>query len=247
MQRWSVGARGRPPVEVEARTWLVALGLGLERLDVGHNLTRLACEVLPNGTVIARDIASGGSFVCQPLEREDEIHRELTEELIELSGESDPALMIGEASDVHTACRLALDSLRGHSDAESGAVLLAAGDHLRFTHAFGARAHELLPLDVPLGEGIAGHAMRHRRIVVLANTVDDPRHFSGVDQVLGADTRALAAFPVAHGAALYGVIELVNLPEGKRFTRAMVHHAHVVARQLGARLAFLGQASVVVA
>ncbi len=70
MRTWSVTARGMAAVQVQGRNWIVALGRGLEELGRVPDLTRLACEVLPNGTVIARDIATGTGYVVQTLEEE---------------------------------------------------------------------------------------------------------------------------------------------------------------------------------
>lgn len=68
MRSWSVTARGLAAVQVQGRNWIVALGRGLEELGRVPDLTRLACEVLPNGTVIARDIATGTGYVVQGLD-----------------------------------------------------------------------------------------------------------------------------------------------------------------------------------
>ncbi len=65
MRSWSVTARGLASVQVQGRNWIVALGRGLEELGRAADVSRLACEVLPNGTVIARDIASGTGYVVQ--------------------------------------------------------------------------------------------------------------------------------------------------------------------------------------
>lgn len=66
MGRFLVSARGLPPASVDAGNWLAALGLGLDKLGVVAELHRLACEVLPNGTVIARDVSAGAAFVVRP-------------------------------------------------------------------------------------------------------------------------------------------------------------------------------------
>jgi len=65
MKSWSVTARGLAAVQVQGRNWIVALGRGLEQLGKAEGLARLACEVLPNGTVIARDIATGTGYIVQ--------------------------------------------------------------------------------------------------------------------------------------------------------------------------------------
>lgn len=68
MRTWSVTARGLASVQVQGRNWIVALGRGLEELGKVEQLARLACEVLPNGTVIARDIASGTGYIVQGMD-----------------------------------------------------------------------------------------------------------------------------------------------------------------------------------
>jgi GAF domain-containing protein len=75
MRRFTVTARGLSSVEVEARNWVVALGHGLAELG-REELSRLACEVLPNGTVIARDIASGTGYVVQALDTDEAVDDE---------------------------------------------------------------------------------------------------------------------------------------------------------------------------
>lgn len=54
---------------------MVALGHGLAELG-REELSRLACEVLPNGTVIARDIASGTGYVVQAHDAEESVDDE---------------------------------------------------------------------------------------------------------------------------------------------------------------------------
>jgi hypothetical protein len=73
--RVSMTSGGRPAerhaaaraLVVEAPSWLSALGHALDTLAVVEGLERLACEVLPNGTVLARDGRSGQGFVVEPL------------------------------------------------------------------------------------------------------------------------------------------------------------------------------------
>lgn len=63
---FEVSTRGLPPQSVEAPNWLAALGLGIDQLGVVAAIDRLACEVLPNGKVLARDVRSGLGFVVAP-------------------------------------------------------------------------------------------------------------------------------------------------------------------------------------
>lgn len=88
-----VSTRGGKPASVEASNWLSALGIRLEELDVVASIDRLACEVLPNGTVLIRDARSGQGFVVQPTESSSDSPDEDTSELLlmpedtELTGE----------------------------------------------------------------------------------------------------------------------------------------------------------------
>lgn len=63
MPHFVVSSRGIPSVTVDAGNWLTALGIGLDELGVVGGLDRLACEVLMNGTVIARDARSGTGYI----------------------------------------------------------------------------------------------------------------------------------------------------------------------------------------
>lgn len=60
---FQISAPGRAPQRVDAPNWLAALGLALDRTGQIAALGRLACEVLPNGGVIARDARSGLAFI----------------------------------------------------------------------------------------------------------------------------------------------------------------------------------------
>ena len=67
LPRYEVGSSDRSPVEVEASNWLSALGDGLLLLGIVGDLERLACEVLPNGRVLARNVRTGQGYVVNPL------------------------------------------------------------------------------------------------------------------------------------------------------------------------------------
>jgi hypothetical protein len=75
--RFQVYADGHPAVELYAHNWITALGMGVEMMeDAGgvEGLGQLACEVLPNGTVIARDSSTGRHFVVRSLDDQPSAH-----------------------------------------------------------------------------------------------------------------------------------------------------------------------------
>lgn len=120
---------------------------------------------------------------------------------------------------------------------EAGSVLLLSGGHVRFAAAIGPGSRILPDVVLPAGAGIAGYAMEKQRILVLANAKEDPRHFGDVDKQTGFESKALCCVPVLHEGRTLGAIELVNLPEGRRFARADVQQLRAIAKVLGARLA----------
>lgn len=65
MKNFCVSATGETPRTVIAETWLGALGQVLSELGILGQLERLACEILPNETVVARDVKTGRGFVVQ--------------------------------------------------------------------------------------------------------------------------------------------------------------------------------------
>lgn len=68
MPRYEVAASEGRTLEVQAATWLHALGEGLRAMDLLDAIDRLACEVLPNGRVLARDVRSGQGYAVLPLD-----------------------------------------------------------------------------------------------------------------------------------------------------------------------------------
>jgi GAF domain-containing protein len=65
--QYVVSVRGGGSASVDAPNWLAALGIGLDQFgDVGA-IDRLACEVLVNGTVLARDARTGLGYVVRPI------------------------------------------------------------------------------------------------------------------------------------------------------------------------------------
>ena len=238
MRNWSISGRGVPGVEVESENWLVALGRGLAHLGRVDALRRLACEVLPNGTVIARDVGTGQGYVVQEVGAEP--HAADVEafevEPLEL-GDDEPRVEPPAVERRRLACEAALDLAREGTGAEGGAVILERRGMLVFVAATGPRADRLVGVRLPLGTGVAGYAMQNRRTVVLADAAGDPLHCGDIDALTGYATRELLAVPVAHGEAVLGVLELMNLPDGRRFLEPDVERALAAATALAEQLA----------
>lgn len=246
MPSWSVSARGVPPIQVAAPNWIAALGVGLEGLGQASSIQRLACELLPNGTVIARDIATGTGFVIQPVLDDDDIvidefptiaEEDLQELTSERTAERSRFEPIGQAETPLSASQVALLLAKDLVPAESGAVLLEDKGWLRFIAVAGPHARRLNGVRLPQGSGVAGFAMKNRRTLVVTDAHEDPRHCGEIDALTGYVTRDIAVVPLVDGDQCLGVIELLNLPEGRRFATAEVEALQAVAKALAARLA----------
>jgi len=245
---FSISSLGVNAIEVRAPNWIAALGLGLEELGRADSINRLACEVLPNGTVIARDIQSGTGYVVQGVEEPDETEIPVVElddlDIEPLTDEEavefDLERRLGEirsADSVSGAASLALTLVRELVPAESGAVILKEKGYLRFISVVGPHARRLMGVRLPLGTGVAGFAMMKKRTVVLDEAHEDPRHCGAVDGLTGYVTKQIAVVPVLSDGACVGVVELMNLPNGERFENQKIESLRQVADALGDRLA----------
>lgn len=70
MPRFVVNATGLPTHTVGADSWLEALGKALTALDHLDGMEALACEILPNQTVVARNVKTGQGYVVMRAEGE---------------------------------------------------------------------------------------------------------------------------------------------------------------------------------
>lgn len=242
MRSFSVSARGLGSVQVRGPNWISALGEGLEELGRAEGLERLACEVLPNGTVIARDIGTGTGYIVQSVDDDASATSEEVESLpidaiSALEPEEDEYEAIDAAETVIMASQLALRAASQLVPAESGAVILEEKGYLRFTAATGPQARKLIGVRLPVGTGVAGFVAQTGRSIVLADAHEDQRHCGEVDALTGYVTREIAVVPIKYEDAVLGVLELMNLPGDGRFTTDDLVALEPIAAALGERIA----------
>ena len=100
MPRFIISTSNKPPIMVEAPNWLVAMGTGIARLADANTIDRLACETLPNGTVIARDARRGTAFIIREEATDDllpdEATMEVEEDDIPVGDSGDELFVMGE-------------------------------------------------------------------------------------------------------------------------------------------------------
>jgi hypothetical protein len=256
---------GMPPVRVHAANWISALGEGVKALGIDEPLKRLACEVLPNGAVIARNVATGTGFTVRqaPSKRDepevevvDETDEEtfigeflpemvdLTEELEALSDLKKESVFrrlvdqIVTAPDASTAWRLALDVAHDLVPCESASALRREEDGaLSFVGATGSHGSRVMSILVPKGAGIAGFCVENGTSLIVLDPATDPRFLAVMDQITGFATRSLLCVPVIFGDRRFGCLEVLNAPVGTQFTRAHLELLEMLADALSKRLA----------
>lgn len=247
MKTYVVSPAGEKPVPIKAPNWMVALGEVLNDLHAISSLQRLACEVLPNGTVIATDLKGGGRFVIQERLAVTSSHPLLVDEdlrtldpdldLVEVDAFDSWLADIDDAGSSMFACQAALAASQMAVPCESASVLLLEDRGLRFVAAAGPVADQLVGRHIPPHVGAAGFAVQHRQAMVLYEMPDTPRHYEAVDNDTGYLTRNLCCVPVVYDDLVHGVIEVLNFPVNEPFDGEGIAMLEKVAKRLGRRLA----------
>ncbi len=233
MPHFAVSSRGLDEVKVEAGNWVIALGEALGRHGHLGALERLACERLPNGTVIARDGQSGVGYIVNEVavQAPEPPPPDLKRHRIRTGIEA-----VQEAPTREAACHEALALAQEFVPGESGAVLLLDGETLRFVAVSGPKAHKLVGERIAAHTGVAGVCLQSAVPMVLGDSGRDPRHCREIDALTGYNTREIAAVPVYAGDRPLGVLEILNLPPGQRFGRVYLESLKAVADLLANRI-----------
>ncbi|TVQ86497.1 MAG: GAF domain-containing protein [Deltaproteobacteria bacterium] len=236
MPLYTVSPSHGEPLELDGVNGLVALGLALDQLGESDALERLACECLPNGTLIAKDLRQGRRYVVQSSIPD-----------VRSAPESAPAdepdgfnswlVDIDRAESSVIAYQAALAAAQVAVPCDSASVLQLDEKGLRFVAASGPVAAQLVGRYIPSDAGAAGFAVQHRQLMVLHEVGTDAPHFDEIDQAVGYQTNNLCCVPVIKGDTLYGVVEAVNIPTGDAFNKDAMVNLERVAQRLANRLA----------
>jgi GAF domain-containing protein len=240
--RYRVSSRQHGSVEVDATNWLVALGDAAARLGVVGGMDRIACEGLPNGQFLVRDVRSGLGFVICPLDEEDDSDAPTVQGPLPIAaGDGQPSDAARKAGALvrraapGQAAAVALTEAMRLVPADAGAVLFRDGFALRFSVAVGAHAARIQGTTIPRDAGIAGWCVARRTSAVVRSAPEDPRFFRGIDARTGFQTRSVLCVPVTRDGDAIGCLELVNAPGGA-FADGQLVDAELVAAALGETL-----------
>ncbi len=125
-----------------------------------------------------------------------------------------------------------IDAASEIAGAEGASILLVdkhSGD-LRFTASSGPGSEHLIGMVVPLEGSIAGRIVSENRALIIDDAAHDPRHFKGVGEQIGLETRDLMGVPMRIRDSLIGVLEVINKREG-RFNDEDLRHITILASQ----------------
>ncbi len=251
MNRFRISSRAHGAVDIDASNWLVALGEGLARFGVHGALDRIACEALPNGTILVRDVRTGQAFSVQTLDEvvaapdhveDDSFALPPDEETVDLA-DLGVASLTDEIEEIHRSATEAdaiaqtIGALRVLVPSMGNSVLLLRSDNtLAFAAATGPGAEQLTNISFPADTGVAGFSVQRLVSVALKDAYADPRFFKEVDTVTGVRTRTLLCVPIAYEERVFGCLEAVNAESGAFGAEAMAD-ASILADALAQRLA----------
>ncbi len=120
------------------------------------------------------------------------------------------------------------------TNAEAASVLLLEhkSNTLRFaaTTTEGGSGASLIGQEVPLDNSIAGTVLRERKVLVVNDVRQDPRHYRKIDDSNAFQTRSVLGVPLTSRNRVIGVLEAINrrkLP----WTAEDVHYLSILAAQ----------------
>jgi GAF domain-containing protein/multidrug resistance efflux pump len=103
-----------------------------------------------------------------------------------------------------------IDLVMETTRAEGGSLWLLEGETLRCLVARGSVAEVLPGVELPLGAGIIGDAVRSRSAVVVEEVLDDSRFLHQIDELASFQTQSVLAVPLICRGEVLGGIEVIN-------------------------------------
>lgn len=118
---------------------------------------------------------------------------------------------------------------------EAGSLLLddpsrrRSASPLTFVTAFGPASERLVGMQVPAGQGIAGHVHATGTTYASSSPREDPHFFGSVDESAAFRTRSVVAAPIVLEHQVCGVFELVNRRGRGSFSEADIAFVELLA------------------
>lgn len=148
------------------------------------------------------------------------LYESMAQRVRQLSTLNDIGKTVISSLDIDVTLDLIMNRVAEAFNVESGSLLLIKEGKLEFTVSFGPAGDQIKPLTLELGQGIAGWVALSGESVLVSDVKADRRHFAGMDQATGYQTRSMLCVPLkgAQNQAI-GVIQIINPRDGHTFTR----------------------------
>ena len=117
------------------------------------------------------------------------------------------------------------------SSSAAALLLNEDGQTLRFAATTGPKGADVLPLQVKVGEGIAGWVALHGQPAIVNDTAHDPRFARHFDSDTGFQTQSILCVPLRLQGKTLGVIEVLNRLDNNPFTYSDAELLLAVANQ----------------
>ncbi len=137
------------------------------------------------------------------------------------------------APDLDTLVRQALEVCLEVADCEAGSIVLYNPDRekLVFEHVVGPKAADLLGMEMPADQGIAGRVFGSGELAVSDDVQGDPDHYRKVGEDLSYLTRTMVTLPMKQAdGEIIGVMQVLNRRSGP-FTEEDLDVLAIVANQ----------------
>jgi len=136
-----------------------------------------------------------------------EIDKEKFSTLLEVNN-----LINSNYTDLRVLLTRILESAMRLTEGEASSLLMVdkSQNKLYFEIALGEKGPQVENFTIEIGEGIAGWVAKNNRSLIVNNTKEDPRHFSGIDKDTGYPTERILAVPMRIKDNCVGVIEILN-------------------------------------
>ena len=154
------------------------------------------------------------------------------EKILEISRELTTTVALGPllGKIVDTAVEL--------TDSEEASILLrdTRTGELHFRTAAGDKSQQLADIPVPIEGSIAGTVLMSGEPLIIHDARTDPRHFRGVGQQIGMETRTMLAVPMQIKEHCIGVLEAINKRGDAKFSQEDLDTLMALATQAAAAI-----------
>jgi Nif-specific regulatory protein len=139
--------------------------------------------------------------------------------------------LVNSSLDLQKVLRFILLSMENLIDAEASSVMILdeAARELSVYLALGKKGQRIQHLRLKVSHGIAGWVAREGKGIIVNNVKEDPRFYSGFDDLTGFETHSIICIPLKVRGKTIGVIELLNRKNRAPFRNEDLHLLSVFA------------------